>query len=44
MGVDAKHRRGLRIRCVLSTLGEHPMPGGNFPKEGLEEHYEKVEP
>ncbi len=32
------------IRSVPSTLGEHSMPGGVFPREGFEEHYEKVEP
>ena len=31
------------IRSVPSTLGEHSMPGGVFPGEGFEEHYEKVE-
>jgi hypothetical protein len=31
------------IRGVPSTLGEHSRPGGVFPREGFEEHYEKVE-
>ena len=30
------------IRSVPSTLGEHSVPGGVMPKEGFEEHYEKV--
>ena len=30
------------IRSVPSMLGEHSVPGGVFPKEGFEEHYEKV--
>jgi hypothetical protein len=32
------------LRSVPSTLGEHSMPGGIFPRKGFEEHYEKVEP
>ncbi len=32
------------IRSVPSRLGEHSMPGGVMPKEGFEEHYEKVSP
>jgi hypothetical protein len=32
------------IRSAPSTLGEHSMPGGVFPREGFEEHYVKVEP
>jgi hypothetical protein len=32
------------IRSVPSTLGEHSMPGGVFPKESFEQHYEKVNP
>jgi hypothetical protein len=32
------------IRSIPSTLGEHSIPGGVFPREGFEEHYEKVEP
>lgn len=32
------------IRSVPSTLGEHPVPGGVFPKEGFEQRYEKVDP
>ena len=31
------------IRSVPSSAGEPSMPGGVFPKEGFEEHYEKVE-
>jgi hypothetical protein len=31
------------IRGVPSTLGEPSRPGGVFPREGFEEHYEKVE-
>lgn len=31
------------IRSVPSSLGEPSMPGGVFPKEGFEEHYERVE-
>jgi hypothetical protein len=31
------------IRGVPSSLGEHSRPGGVFPREGFEEHYEKVE-
>jgi hypothetical protein len=32
------------IRSVPSTLGEHSAPGGIFPKESFEQHYEKVDP
>jgi hypothetical protein len=32
------------IRSVPSTLGEHSVPGGVMPKEGFEEHYERVAP
>ena len=32
------------IRSVPSMLGEHSVPGGVMPKEGFEEHYEKVDP
>ncbi len=32
------------IRSVPSMLGEHSMPGGVMPREGFEEHYEKVSP
>ena len=32
------------IRSVPSTLGEHSVPGGVMPKEGFEQHYEKVDP
>jgi hypothetical protein len=31
------------IRSVPSTLGEHSVPGGVMPKEGFEQHYEKVD-
>jgi hypothetical protein len=30
------------IRSVPSSVGEHSVPGGIMPKEGFEEHYEKV--
>jgi hypothetical protein len=30
------------IRGVPSMLGEHSVSGGVMPKEGFEEHYEKV--
>ena len=30
------------IRSVPSSLGEHSVPGGVMPKEGFEQHYEKV--
>jgi len=30
------------IRTVPSTLGEHSVQGGIFPKESFEQHYEKV--
>jgi hypothetical protein len=32
------------IRSVPSMLGEHSVPGGVMPREGFEEHYEKVNP
>jgi hypothetical protein len=32
------------ICSVPSSLGEHSVPGGVMPKEGFEEHYEKVDP
>jgi hypothetical protein len=32
------------IRSVPSSLGEHSVPGGIFPKESFEQHYEKVDP
>ena len=32
------------IRSVPSTLGEHSVSGGIFPKESFEQHYEKVDP
>jgi hypothetical protein len=32
------------IHSLPSTLGEHSVPGGIFPKEGFEEHYERVDP
>ena len=31
------------IRSVPSSLGEHSVPGGIFPKESFEQHYEKVD-
>jgi hypothetical protein len=31
------------IRSVPSMLGEHSVPGGVMPREGFEEHYEKVD-
>ncbi|MDQ3910286.1 MAG: hypothetical protein M3305_00555 [Actinomycetota bacterium] len=31
------------IRTVPSLLGEPPAPGGTFPMEGFEKHYEKVD-
>ena len=30
------------LRSVPSTLGEHSVQGGIFPKEGFEQHYEIV--
>jgi hypothetical protein len=30
------------IRSVPASLGEHSAPGGVMPKEGIDEHYEKV--
>jgi hypothetical protein len=30
------------IRSVPSMLGEHSVPGGVMPKEGFEEHYQRV--
>ena len=30
------------LRSVPSTLGEHSVQGGIFPKEGFEQHYEKM--
>jgi hypothetical protein len=32
------------IRTVPSTLGEHSLPGGVFPRERFEQHYEKLDP
>jgi hypothetical protein len=32
------------IGSVPSSLGEHSVSGGVMPKEGFEEHYEKVDP
>jgi hypothetical protein len=32
------------IRSVPSTLEEHSVPGGVFPKDGFEKHYKKVDP
>ena len=31
------------IRTVPSSEGERSAPGGVFPKEGFEEHYERLE-
>ena len=31
------------IRSVLSLSGEYSVPGGTFPKDGFEEHCEKVD-
>jgi hypothetical protein len=31
------------IRSVPSMLGEHSVPGGIMPREGFEEHYEKLD-
>lgn len=36
-------RGDYEIRSVPSSLGEPSMPGGVFPKEGFEEHYERVD-
>jgi hypothetical protein len=33
---------GYEIRSVPASEGEPSMPGGIFPKEGFEEHYERV--
>jgi hypothetical protein len=32
------------IRAVTGEGEAYSVPGGVFPKEGFEEHYEKVEP
>ena len=32
------------IRTVPVSLGEPSVPGGIFPRDGFEEHYEKVDP
>ncbi len=32
-----------QIRTVPSSEGERSAPGGVFPKEGFEEHYERLE-
>ncbi len=37
-------RGDYNIRSVPSTLGEHSVPEGIFPKESFEQHYEKVDP
>jgi hypothetical protein len=29
---------------VPSALGEHSLPGGVFPRESFEQHYEKLNP
>jgi hypothetical protein len=31
-------------RSVPSSLGEHLVPRGVMPREGFEEHYERVAP
>jgi hypothetical protein len=31
------------IQSVPASVGEPSVPGGVFPKEGFEEHYEKVD-
>ena len=36
-------RRDYEIRTVPSSLGEPSASGDVFPREGLEEHYEKVD-
>ena len=33
---------GYEIRSVPTSEGEPSVPGGVFPKEGFEEHYERV--
>ncbi len=42
----AKHTEqgDYEIRSVPSMLGEHSVSGGVMPREGFEEHYEKVDP
>jgi hypothetical protein len=35
-------KRDYEICSVPSMLGEHSVPGGIMPREGFEEHYEKV--
>lgn len=35
---------GYEICSVPSSPGEYSVPGGTFPKDGFEEHYEKVAP
>jgi hypothetical protein len=37
-------RGDYEIRTVPSSLGEPSASGGVFPREGFEEHYEKVDP
>jgi hypothetical protein len=32
------------IRTVPASLGEPSVPGGVFPREGFEEHYERADP
>ena len=32
------------LRSVPSSPGEYSVPVGTFPKDGFEEHYEKVAP
>jgi hypothetical protein len=37
-------RGDYEIRTVPSALGEHSLPGGVFPRESFEQHYEKLDP
>jgi hypothetical protein len=37
-------KSAYEIRSVPSSTGEPSVPGGVFPKEGFEEHYEKMYP
>ena len=36
-------RGDYEIRTMPSSLGEPSAPGGVFPREGFEEHYERVD-
>jgi len=42
--VSRKQKAAYEIRTVPSSLGEPSASGGVFPKDGFEEHYEKVDP